>query len=391
MDQQQQHQQLMQQQQQMQQMQQMGMGMAFSPMPHLQNPGMQHQQLQPIQLAKHEEQHHVEDLGTHPNNGGAAHFHQQGDYPDEQGGGDPNDPSSITRKILLEDEKRRFSFMQANAQSPQRPMMTQTPQYAMAAPTGFATMAPSQAMHYQTMNSRFLVPQGFNPAAMPPQIYFQAHPGAPQQTGMMQPGGGHMMMPQMMMAPPQMMMAPSHQMMLPMPGQFDPATIGPFYAAPTLQQHHQQQQTMPSIIDHAGGGEMSSRGGEVEDQQRKRSPSPEMPIRPLSAYNFFFSDEREKILLADKGQEPPEEDADVKKARLLGQHLEKDRTKRRPHRKTHGTIGFTTLSKLIGKRWKALEDEKKQYYRDIAAMDMDRYQKCVAEYNNERLSKRTRR
>jgi NADPH:quinone reductase-like Zn-dependent oxidoreductase len=78
--------------------------------------------------------------------------------------------------------------------------------------------------------------------------------------------------------------SPSHQMMLPMmPGQFDTA----IYAAPTLQ-HHQQQQTMPSIIDHAGGGEMSSRGGEGEDQQRKLSPSPEMPIRPLSAYNFFL-------------------------------------------------------------------------------------------------------
>jgi hypothetical protein len=47
---------------------------------------------------------------------------------------------------------------------------------------------------------------------------------------------------------------------------------------------------MPSIIDHAGGDEMSSRGGEGEDQQRKQSPSPspEMPIRPLSAYNFFL-------------------------------------------------------------------------------------------------------
>jgi hypothetical protein len=27
-------------------------------------------------------------------------------------------------------------------------------------------------------------------------------------------------------------------------------------------------------------------------------------------------------------------------------------------------------------------EEQKQYYRDIAAMDMDQYQKCVAEYNN---------
>ena len=169
-----------------------------------------------------------------------------------------------------------------------------------------------------------------------------------------------------------------------------------------------------------------------------------MPVRPLSAYNFFFSDERERILRdglegaggedgegkkgtgpsdgkqdsnADgqmkvdskdkdpvkqeqqsgekdakrKVQKEDKEDPEKKKRRLLNQHLTKDRTKRRPHRKTHGKIGFTNLSKLIGKRWRQLDDEKKQYYRDIAAMDMDRYQRSVAQYNNERLSRRSKR
>eukprot|EP00541_Cyclophora_tenuis_P009754 CAMPEP_0116553598 /NCGR_PEP_ID=MMETSP0397-20121206/7137_1 /TAXON_ID=216820 /ORGANISM="Cyclophora tenuis, Strain ECT3854" /LENGTH=211 /DNA_ID=CAMNT_0004078689 /DNA_START=14 /DNA_END=649 /DNA_ORIENTATION=+ len=143
-------------------------------------------------------------------------------------------------------------------------------------------------------------------------------------------------------------------------------------------------------------------GQDGKDDDGKRSPSPEMPVRPLSAYNFFFSDERERILkmsqaeaegkpIKEEDQEEDQEDPEEKKKRLLEQHLNKDRTKRRPHRKTHGKIGFTSLSKLIGKRWRELPEDKKQYYRDIAAMDMDRYQRSVAEYNNERLSKRARR
>lgn len=176
------------------------------------------------------------------------------------------------------------------------------------------------------------------------------------------------------------------------------------------------------------------------------------PIRPLSAYNFFFADEREKVLKEanemnysgednddhdgtettttnndknnnntnsttttdnnsnrtkrkkdtvgvlqhnttsnndDKDTTPStNETFDDLKKRLLEQHVRKDRSKRRPHRKTHGRIGFTDLSKIVGKRWRELPDEKKQLYRDIAAADLARYQKEVAEFNNDRLTKR---
>mmetsp|Transcript_4606 Transcript_4606/g.6548 ORF Transcript_4606/g.6548 Transcript_4606/m.6548 type:complete len:513 (-) Transcript_4606:232-1770(-) len=165
----------------------------------------------------------------------------------------------------------------------------------------------------------------------------------------------------------------------------DAATAGGFESV--LKQdhdmnHHQHRPNSNNNNNKGGNGHPNNR---------------EMPVRPLSAYNFFFRDERERILNEDKPDsektnitqpDPEQEDAEAlekKKKRLLDQHLLKDRSKRRPHRKTHGKIGFTSLSKLIGKRWRELSDEKKQYYRDVAAMDMDRYQRDVAEYNKGRL------
>jgi len=175
---------------------------------------------------------------------------------------------------------------------------------------------------------------------------------------------------------------------------------------------------------------------------RKRGVATEgQPIRPLSAYNFFFSDEREKVLKESQQPQKTNSNSDVavggdndthnaskenetvatadrpkiegsieegegingvkvvvveeelfeeKKKRLLAQHINKDRTKRRPHRKTHGKIGFTDLSKIIGKRWRELPEERKQIYRDIASADLERYQREVAEFNNDRLTKRAK-
>ena len=211
---------------------------------------------------------------------------------------------------------------------------------------------------------------------------------------------------------------------------------------PPPQQPQPQQQ--PLVIDmdgqllrdlNNGNGKRNAASAHVEGQ----------PIRPLSAYNFFFADEREKVLkeaqnssikdedapaATENGASPasgtnvkkeegadddnskpdgagsegthsdavaatvPQEQAqesfeDMKK-RLLGRHVFKDRTKRRPHRKTHGSIGFTALSKIVGGRWRALPEGKKQLYRDIAAADLDRYQKEVAEFNSDRLTKRVK-
>jgi hypothetical protein len=98
------------------------------------------------------------------------------------------------------------------------------------------------------------------------------------------------------------------------------------------------------------------------------------PLRALSAYNFFFRDERDRILHGG-----PMELTPAKQYRLLQEHWCQDRTKKRRHRKTHGKIDFTTLSKLISKRWKVLPEDQRAFYRQVTAMDWERYQTELSE------------
>lgn len=105
-------------------------------------------------------------------------------------------------------------------------------------------------------------------------------------------------------------------------------------------------------------------------------PKTALPLRALSAYNFYFRDERERIL---NGGEP--EYSSEKKRALLSGHWYRDRTVKRRHRKTHGKVSFTTLSKLISQRWRELSAEHKEFYRQIAQEDLERYQKELGTLN----------
>lgn len=172
--------------------------------------------------------------------------------------------------------------------------------------------------------------------------------------------------------------------------------------------------------------------------------------RPLSAYNLFFSEERERILEELSGEEkdassseqspsgdqtptdsaleiqedvtaydemkqaatnpipeaetgektestalkadsPPLEavestdlegdDSPSKtKIKALLRPLIPSQKKRRPHRKTHGKISFQSLARLVGERWRALPDERKNYYRELAKEDMKRQKIAMDEY-----------
>jgi HMG (high mobility group) box len=71
-----------------------------------------------------------------------------------------------------------------------------------------------------------------------------------------------------------------------------------------------------------------------------------------------------------------------KQEKLLHDHWNQDRTKKRRHRKSHGKIDFSTLSKVISTRWKELPEDRKDYFREVAARDWERFQRELAEYKH---------
>lgn len=127
----------------------------------------------------------------------------------------------------------------------------------------------------------------------------------------------------------------------------------------------------------------------------KKKPA-DMPRRPLSAYNLFFSEERERILkeIDEKegggvkkeestdveGADDSKEDSSESKPKALLRPMIPSQKKRRPHRKTHGKISFQQLARMVGERWKSLDDERREYYKELAREDMRRQKIAMEEY-----------
>lgn len=83
----------------------------------------------------------------------------------------------------------------------------------------------------------------------------------------------------------------------------------------------------------------------------------------LGAYNLFFKEERAKMLAANA------DDDGIP-----------DKTKK---------IGFETMAKTIGSRWKGLEEAELARYKEMAQKDMERYRKEMDQYHLD-LAKKSR-
>lgn len=144
-----------------------------------------------------------------------------------------------------------------------------------------------------------------------------------------------------------------------------------------------------SIVSQEQSFQQSSSSSSDESSAAEFSPPPTPPVnahpdlpplRALSAYNFFFRDERERLLY---GGELCLDSA--KCNALLTQHWSRDRTQKRRHRKTHGKIPFTELSKIVSRKWKGLDDQQKNFYRRVSSLDWERYQKELEDFKNRQL------
>lgn len=112
----------------------------------------------------------------------------------------------------------------------------------------------------------------------------------------------------------------------------------------------------------------------------KKKPK-DKPKRPLSAYNFFFKEEREKILkvvLAEDNEkvknDPDGEDylSDGMVGKL---------------RKEGGKVSFEEMGKLIGQRWKNIDPDRLVVFSEMATEDTERYKKEMVDYNSRQEAK----
>ena len=133
--------------------------------------------------------------------------------------------------------------------------------------------------------------------------------------------------------------------------------------------------------DSPGGGSKALDKIPVSTKRPTKKKPKDKPKRPLSAYNFFFKEEREKILKVvlsdeqtDTFNEPDSEDYidDKTLARL---------------RKEGGKVSFEEMGKLIGQRWKNLQPDRLTKFSELAAEDTDRYKKEMQGYNGRQEAK----
>ncbi|KAL7471253.1 hypothetical protein ACHAXS_011550 [Conticribra weissflogii] len=85
----------------------------------------------------------------------------------------------------------------------------------------------------------------------------------------------------------------------------------------------------------------------IKRSKLNRKKPKDAPRRPLSAYNYFFKDER---------------------VRIIAQGLP-------------GTIGFHNMTRTIGTRWKALSEDDRAPYKERASYDKVRYRNEMDDYN----------
>jgi hypothetical protein len=149
------------------------------------------------------------------------------------------------------------------------------------------------------------------------------------------------------------------------------------------------QRQSPAAMDSkpSAKGKVETPDSQSKVKKKRRSPAvpwkkpKDMPKRPLSAYNLFFKEERERILSAGpdttEGVGSPTGGDD------------KDALEKTKHGRTSG-VGFSNLTKKIAIRWQQLDKEGRAPYEKRAAKDKKRYDEAVLVWRAKKLETKKR-
>lgn len=113
------------------------------------------------------------------------------------------------------------------------------------------------------------------------------------------------------------------------------------------------------------------------------------PKRPMSAYNFFFKEERAKIT------------SEITKAMANGQEkkylstlgvdeleLETNVKSGAKKKMFKGIVSFETIGKIVGQRWKNIDEETLEKYNHMAERESSRYREAMDKYYKEENARR---
>lgn len=114
----------------------------------------------------------------------------------------------------------------------------------------------------------------------------------------------------------------------------------------------------------------------------KKKPK-DKPKRPLSAYNYFFKEERQKILKIVQNDDTEE----VKKLNdpKNDDYIDEEMVGRL--KKEGGKVSFDDMGKLIGSRWKNIDPDRLSKYSEMASEDAERYKEEMKSYNSRQEEK----